>query len=217
MAAQFSSPAVIDRLRSYDDTPDVTGWPSGAQHPRIYVVAAADPANPYGAGLPWPTKGPTRAAGALVILADGLLAGHLTRGGRHLSVFTDLMPVSEEETVAAVYHGLRAWVGQSGQRSLTVERINGEAALGSAMASRFHNCGAGRVPAGIRITATGTSGSSGARRGRSISEALAELEETGEREEPSAPHGEHGRREFLEDIPRGPRGGPSVRSRWRRR
>ena len=51
-AAQFSTPAVIDRLRGVDDSPDVTGWPSGTREPQTYVLAATDPANPYGAALP---------------------------------------------------------------------------------------------------------------------------------------------------------------------
>ena len=76
-AAQFSTPAVIDRLRGVDDSPDVTGWPSGTREPQAYVLAATDPANPYGAALSWPTTDagesaarPTRAAGALVVLMD---------------------------------------------------------------------------------------------------------------------------------------------------
>ncbi len=39
-AAQFSTPAVIDRLRGLADSPDVTGWPSGTQEPQTYLPAA---------------------------------------------------------------------------------------------------------------------------------------------------------------------------------
>ena len=51
-AAQFSTPAIIDRLRGLADSPDVTGWPSGTTEPETFVLAACDPANPYGAALP---------------------------------------------------------------------------------------------------------------------------------------------------------------------
>ena len=55
------------------------------------MLAACDPANPYGAALPWPERAPTehgkghqpgRKAGALVVLVDGSLALYVERGGR---------------------------------------------------------------------------------------------------------------------------------------
>jgi ATP-dependent Lhr-like helicase len=53
------------------------------------VLAAADPAQPYGAALPWPpSEGrPARQAGAYVVLADGGPAAYLERGGRSLLTF----------------------------------------------------------------------------------------------------------------------------------
>src|SRR5699024_8610488 len=111
-AAQFSTPAIIDRLRGLDDSPDVEGWPSGTTDPEVYLIAAADPANPYGAALPWPEQGPSRAAGATVVIADGLLLAHLTRGGRTLTLFT--------EEIAHVARALAT------QEKLVVEKINGE-------------------------------------------------------------------------------------------
>src|SRR5699024_7545413 len=81
-SAQFSPPAVIDRLRGLDGD----GLPPDLHDPQLHVLAAADPANPYGAALPWPETGPSRAAGAMVVLADGVLLAHLTRGGRTLTV-----------------------------------------------------------------------------------------------------------------------------------
>src|SRR5699024_5320416 len=46
--------ATADRLRALDDTADGTVWPSGTDSPTVRVVAATDPANPFGAALPWP-------------------------------------------------------------------------------------------------------------------------------------------------------------------
>jgi ATP-dependent Lhr-like helicase len=58
------------------------------------LLAAADPANPYGAALPWPAAPasearPKRAAGARVLLAEGELLAYLSPSGRDLATFVD--------------------------------------------------------------------------------------------------------------------------------
>ncbi|WP_293784883.1 ATP-dependent helicase, partial [uncultured Aeromicrobium sp.] len=86
--AQFAARGAIDRLRAHvreDDEPS-------ADAP--VVLAATDPANPYGAALPWPDREtgghrPGRKAGALVVLHDGRLVLYLERGGKTLLTFTD--------------------------------------------------------------------------------------------------------------------------------
>lgn len=166
-AAQFSTPAVIDRLRALTDSPDVTGWPSGTTEPDSYVLAACDPANPYGAAVPWPMKGPTRAAGALVVLCDGVLIAHLTRGGKNLTVFPP--PAGITDTVSVIVSALAAGV----RSRLTIEKINGEPALTSLLVDAFRSTGAHITPRGITISPVvqGTDKT----RGRSLSEALADL------------------------------------------
>ncbi|MGA7051493.1 MAG: helicase-related protein, partial [Mycobacterium sp.] len=91
--AQFAVASTVDRLRSYLDGID----PERPEY-RAIALAAADPANPYGAALPWPGpsgEGPSagarpgRKAGALVVLVDGELTWFLERGGRSLLTFTD--------------------------------------------------------------------------------------------------------------------------------
>ena len=84
--AQFAVASTVDRLRSYLDSVD----PERHEYQTV-VLAAADPANPYGAALPWPDgpHRPGRKAGALVALVDGELAWFLERGGRTLLSFTD--------------------------------------------------------------------------------------------------------------------------------
>src|SRR5205823_3560344 len=72
--AQFALAGAVDRLRS--------ARPDEDAGPQALVLAATDPANPYGVALPWPTKGPQRAAGAYVILIDGIPSLYLERGGR---------------------------------------------------------------------------------------------------------------------------------------
>src|SRR4029077_18438703 len=70
-ATQFAMPGALDLLRSLRDTPDDV---------EVAVLAATDPANPYGATLKWPTRkqldtarSPTRSVGATVILVNGAL------------------------------------------------------------------------------------------------------------------------------------------------
>ena len=89
-AAQFASPGAEEHLRRYKQVdPD---------SPLDYVLAATDPANPYGLVLKWPesstvTIRPTRSAGARVVICDGYLVGYLSRSGEHLSTFLpDLEP-----------------------------------------------------------------------------------------------------------------------------
>jgi ATP-dependent Lhr-like helicase len=79
-AAQFALPGAVDRLRS----------PRDADHQPL-VLAATDPANPFGASLPWPESGgrPARAAGAFVVLDQGHLVAYLERGGRSILTFPE--------------------------------------------------------------------------------------------------------------------------------
>ena len=190
-AAQFSAPAIIDRLRGYADTPDLEGWPSGTREPKVHVLAACDPANPYGAALPWPRKGPTRSAGALVVLVDGLLLAHVTRGGRRLSLFTGSLPVGlgvgEEELAGLVVRALAELVASGRARGFVIEHVDGEPALTHPLASAMRAAGARVTPRGLRVTAH--AGGAGRRQsrgsdprperpahgGRSLGEALEEL------------------------------------------
>ncbi len=79
-AAQFALPGAVDRLRAERDEP---------RDPVALVLAATDPAQPYGATLAWPEGPgrPARQAGAFTILVGGELAAYLERGGRSLLTF----------------------------------------------------------------------------------------------------------------------------------
>ena len=78
---------------------------------RVHLLAAADPANPYGAALPWPRRGEDdrrplqRAAGAYVVLVDGVAALYLERGG---STLQTLPAADDPDTLVAAVDGLRA-------------------------------------------------------------------------------------------------------------
>jgi len=118
-AAQFATVGAIDRLRG-----------SSAQSP--VALSACDPANPFGAALPWPAPAdeqghrPGRKAGALVVLADGRLVLYLERGGR-----TALTWTSDPEALAGAAGALAGLVTSGRVAALTIERVDGSDALGS--------------------------------------------------------------------------------------
>ncbi|MDO5032694.1 ATP-dependent helicase [Corynebacterium sp.] len=198
-AAQFSTPAVIDRLRGLADSPDVTGWPSGAASiadVQTYVLAAADPANPYGAALAWPPADapdaarPTRGAGALVVLMDGLVIAHLTRGGKTLTTFVEQLPQGIDcgEVIASVVAALRELVASGRMTPLVIEKANGRPIFDSELSAQLRAAGAGITPRGVRISGTENSARAGTsttdaaspasrrpQRGRTVSQALEEL------------------------------------------
>jgi ATP-dependent Lhr-like helicase len=93
-AAQFALPGAVDRLRALRDEPEPLepdeydlGPEPSHPGPDTIVLAATDPAQPYGAALPWPetpaeTGRPSRSAGAFVVLRHGMPIAYLERGGR---------------------------------------------------------------------------------------------------------------------------------------
>lgn len=149
----------------------MVGWPSGSKVPKVHVLAATDPANPYGAALPWPESGPTRSAGALVVLIDGLLAAHITRGGKSLTTFIDSFPegVNTEETVMPLVIDALTQVVKAGQmQPLGVEKFNG----GPAFALRDY--GAAVSHKGVKIG--GKASAPPKRRGRTVTDAIKSME-----------------------------------------
>jgi ATP-dependent Lhr-like helicase len=84
------------------------------------VLAATDPANHYGVALPWPVKGPHRAAGAYVILLDGVPSFYLERGGRALVTLREY----DGSWEAAGVEALAGLVGEGRLRRLALERFD---------------------------------------------------------------------------------------------
>ncbi len=84
-AAQFAMLGAVDRLRDMREP--------GAET-TVQTFAAADPAQPYGAALPWPGSAgrPSRAAGAFLVLADGQPSAFLERGAKTLVTFPNADP-----------------------------------------------------------------------------------------------------------------------------
>jgi ATP-dependent Lhr-like helicase len=122
-AAQFALAGALDRLRSVREPSDADPLTRTA-----HVLAAADPANPYGAALPWPRRGEDdrrplqRAAGAYVVLVDGDAALYLERGGATLQV---LSPADDPAVATAALRALAVLVADGRFRELVVTRIDG--------------------------------------------------------------------------------------------
>jgi ATP-dependent Lhr-like helicase len=110
-AAQFAVPGAVDRLRAEREAAD--------QAP--FVLAATDPAQPFGAAIPWPsTEGrPARVAGALVVLAGGEALAYLERGGHRLVRF----PAADDDHRWA--GALAELVDRGRFRSLELRTIDG--------------------------------------------------------------------------------------------
>ena len=128
-ATQFALPAALDLLRSLKEQPE---------EPEVVVLAATDPANPYGTILRWPEAsrsaaaenvpegradeglprrsapegrakaGPTRSAGSLVVMVNGALAAYISRGARQLLAF---LPDDERRKRRSRARLLRRWRG----------------------------------------------------------------------------------------------------------
>jgi ATP-dependent Lhr-like helicase len=149
-AAQFAARGAVDRLRAMSRP----GGPDPGQPVPVVVLAAADPAQPYGAALDWPaavgdTKHrPGRKAGALVVLVDGRPALYVERGGRSLLSFTEDEPTlrSGADALAGAVHD--GWLGE-----LAVQRADGAAALTSRLAEVLREAGFRATPKGLRLRA----------------------------------------------------------------
>ncbi|WP_189094432.1 ATP-dependent helicase [Nocardia jinanensis] len=142
--AQFSTTDVVDRLRSFDGDRRPAG---GA-----VALAACDPANPYGAALPWPkTEGgaghrPGRKAGALVVLVDGELVLYLERGGKTLLTCTE-DPIARQAAAGALADLVRTGRADS----LVIDRVDGESVHGNTFAAFLTEAGFASTPQGLRL------------------------------------------------------------------
>ncbi|MBF4574998.1 DEAD/DEAH box helicase [Frondihabitans sp. VKM Ac-2883] len=162
-AAQFATGPTVDRLRAFVRDDDREGSEALASAGRgdavpVVTLAATDPANPYGAALPWPTapddapegapRGhrPGRKAGALVVLVDGRLVVYVERGGKTVLTFGD--PTERDLAVAAASLAgvVRARLGK-----LAVERVDGEFVLGSRFGDALREAGFAPTPSGVRL------------------------------------------------------------------
>ncbi|HVC73483.1 MAG TPA: DEAD/DEAH box helicase, partial [Mycobacteriales bacterium] len=123
------------------------------------VLAAADPAQPFGAALPWPDRPadgdggrghrPGRKAGALVVLVDGALTLYVERGGRTLLSWTE-----DPTALQAAADALALAVREGGLGRLAVERADGESVhTSTALSEALEAAGFRPTPRGLRLRA----------------------------------------------------------------
>ena len=127
-AAQFALPGAVDRLRG-SRTPESDTAP--------VVLAATDPAQPYGAALAWPDSPgrPARTAGAHVVLIDGLPLVMLERGGRSLATFEGA------ESNDAWIEAIIGLVKDGRLRKLEIAKVDGKPVRETPWAARLEEAG----------------------------------------------------------------------------
>ena len=153
-AAQFAMPAALDLLRSMRDAPEEA---------RTVILAATDPANPYGSILKWPTlvaaagvdepgRGPTRTVGARVVLVNGNAAAYLRRGERELILFMPEVEPARSTVVRQVARALMelASSGPDGRRGMLLVEINGAPASTHIAARLFTSEGFAATAMGLQ-------------------------------------------------------------------
>jgi ATP-dependent Lhr-like helicase len=161
-AAQFGLPGAVDLLRSLR----VTGRMDGA--PDVALLAATDPANPFGATLRFPgteAGTPMRIAGASVVLVDGAIAAFLQRGDRALLTWIPEQEPDRSRVARAVAYALierarsavppldeRPDDREPPPRGMLVEEIDGVPAVSHALAPCFIEAGFSPGALGLRAT-----------------------------------------------------------------
>ncbi len=168
-ATQFAVPGAVDRMRAlaaqaqHADqepawaSPVPPSWEARdaaraqARAPAL-VLAATDPANPYGAALAWPERAdgghrPGRKAGALVVVVDGELVMYVERGGKSLLTWSD-----DAAALSAAAEGLATATRAGALGRLSVERADGEHVFGAdAVATALAGAGFRATPRGLRL------------------------------------------------------------------
>jgi len=120
--AQFALPGAVERLRAQraiEEAPPL-------------VLAATDPAQPYGAALPWPQRDaeqrrPARVRGAYVVLAGSEPVLYVEQGGKGIVTLV----AAGDPRLRASFHALAQFVTGGGGRKLSLERVDGEPVVGS--------------------------------------------------------------------------------------
>jgi len=175
--AQFALPGAVERLRAGRSPVGRSGqssdWGQGSAADggaRTLVLAAADPAQPYGAALPWPkregqARRPARVAGAYVVLVEDEPALYVERGGRGLVRLGEApagvsggggAPAAAgggDEALSAALAALAQAVRAGRVGKLALERIDGELAIASELAQTLVELGFHPGPRKLTLSA----------------------------------------------------------------
>jgi ATP-dependent Lhr-like helicase len=155
--AQFALPAALDLLRSLRDR---------QEEAEAILLAATDPANPYGVTLPWPesavgapeggatggSRGPTRSVGAQVVIVDGQLAAYLGRGRQLFTYLPDAEP--DRSRVARALASRLADIARTGEGrvgGLLIGEVDGVPATDHALAPYLVEAGFVRSALGFQV------------------------------------------------------------------
>jgi ATP-dependent Lhr-like helicase len=143
--AQFALPGAVERLRARREGFEETAL----------VLAATDPAQPYGGVLRWPerpgvARGPQRVSGAYVVLVGAEPVIYVERGGRGLQVLTE----AADQAVTLALDALAAFVTAGGAKlKLGLERVDGEPVVGSAWEPALIAAGFSQGPRKLTLSA----------------------------------------------------------------
>ncbi len=146
-ATQFAMPAAVDLLRSLRVKRD-------GDKSEMLMLAATDPANPYGSLLKWPAGGDegsslTRSVGARVVLCDGSLIAYLRRGNPNLQAF---LPEEEPARTQAAKALSEFLVTRAqGEGGMLLTSVNGQAVGASWMARVLLDAGFVAAPMGFNV------------------------------------------------------------------
>jgi ATP-dependent Lhr-like helicase len=142
-AAQFALPGALDLLRSVRDGPVHHSDTANEREPGVALLAASDPANPYGAALKWPGPSATRSVGASVVIVDGALAAYLPRGERGLLTWLPESEPQRSNAARAIAHALiaRARGGGESPHGMLLEEIDGHDPAGHPLAPYLREAG----------------------------------------------------------------------------
>ncbi|CAP56619.1 putative ATP-dependent helicase lhr [Gluconacetobacter diazotrophicus PA1 5] len=144
-ASQFAERATVDRLR------ELAG--RRTTDPTPVALSAADPANPFGTILPWPSHPsamrPTRRGGAFVVIAGGHLVLYLTQGGRTLLTYIDADDPAHAGMLGASLASLAATLRREKHLMFTLETVNERPVRTTSLDTALRACGFSLVPKGL--------------------------------------------------------------------
>jgi ATP-dependent Lhr-like helicase len=140
--AQFALPGAVERLRSLP-----------LEDGSFALLAATDPANPYGASLPWPKppggRRPARTPGAHVLMRDGAPVIYVERGGRGIVRLVEL----SDEALASAVAALAEEVAAGRLPKLAIEKLDGDPVIGSGKEDALLDAGFSRGPRKLTLAA----------------------------------------------------------------
>lgn len=148
--SQFAEPGALDRLRGLRESSSDS---AGGEPPAV-VLASSDPANPFGAALPWPPGGEhrlARTAGTHVVLIDGVLAAYLSRGEGGLITFLSPDEPERSREAHALAGALARWALRTGRFSLGWSAADGQPLAESPLAPFLTTAGFVRSGPGFRL------------------------------------------------------------------